>query len=78
MTYIGKDTCKSVEELRNAIEALRELPVEIYSAGLTITVTYAPKGEEQVIKAARIMAQITSVIEAIETHGISLLTEKGE
>ena len=79
MLFIGRADCSDVDEFDKVMGELSEIKgIELSSAGLTITVTYSPKGQEKVLRAATVMADITTILEKVPTHGMSLCMRQGE
>ena len=73
MLFLARADCRDADELDSVMSRLTDIPdIELYTAGLTVRVTYEPKSSEAVLKCVQVMADITSVIEDVETHGISL------
>lgn len=77
MQLVGTAHCVDSDEFDRVMSELSEIPgAEISAIGLTITVVYTPRGEERVLKAASVIADISAIIEKVQTHGLSLLSER--
>lgn len=76
MLLTGTMTCQSQEEFDSVFGKLSGLPVEIAAFDLDIVVEYEPNDRQTEQEIEEIVARLADIIESVEKHGFSLMTEK--
>ena len=76
MFIAGTMSCRNQEEFDSIFNKLSGLPVEIATYDLDIAVEYEPTDTQSDREADIIAARLCDIIESVETHGISRMTER--
>lgn len=76
MFISGTMVCKDQEEFDSVFGKLSGLPVEIAVFDLEIAVEYEPTDRQTQGEIEEIIARLTDIIESVETHGFSQMTER--
>lgn len=75
MRLLCKAHCTK-QEYEDVKEKLEEIPdLQLTTFGTTITAIYEPGSDEPIGKVNEILNQVTTIIEPVEEHGISMLLD---
>lgn len=77
MILSGTMTCQSQEEFDSIFGKLSGLPVKIATFDLDIVVEYEMTDQQTDAEVERVIIRLIDIIESVETHGFSLIGEKG-
>lgn len=73
MVLFGRALCKDEDTARSVANELRELSVSPVVIGASVLVEYVSHNDTPASESIGIMDKIITILESVDTHGISLL-----